>query len=299
MLFQGQGQFFRELWNSITHYYTEIGHLSSLGIFIFCGAFFMVLAWIFPSRKQPLIRKGMLTDTLYWFLGGPLLYGWASHMIYYGLAYVAIFFGIYTLENVNQIHAGLPPVSTLPVLLQAFIMLLVTDLIQYWMHRMFHTMKFWKWHAIHHSPMDVDWLTSARFHPVNIIIYSTFVNTLVYMAGFSPEAFAILVPFNAIYSPLVHANVNWTYGPFRYFLASPTFHRWHHTHIEEGGNKNFAPTFPFIDMMFGTYYDPRNKRPEVFGIKGNPVSDNIWEQLRYPFRRNKKKTSMEVTNGRV
>lgn len=285
--------------DKLQYYYTGIARLGSLEIFILTGVIFMTLAWLFPSRKQPLVREGMLTDALYWFLGGPLLYGWAGHMIFYGLAYAAMFLGIYTLENVNNINEGLPPVSTWPVLVQAFVMLLATDLIQYWMHRMFHTMKFWRWHAIHHSPTHVDWLTSARFHPVNIIIYSTFVNTLVYMAGFSPEAFAILVPFNIIYSPLVHANVNWSYGPFRYFLASPNFHRWHHTYIEEGGNKNFAPTFPFIDMLFGTYYDPQGKRPEVFGIPGNPVSDDIFDQLIYPFRRKKKTIKTEATDGKV
>jgi sterol desaturase/sphingolipid hydroxylase (fatty acid hydroxylase superfamily) len=114
------------------------------------------------------------------------------------------------------------------------------------------------------------------------------------MFGFSPAAWAILAPFNLIYSPLVHANLDWTYGPFRYFLASPVFHRWHHTHPKEGGNKNFAPTFPFLDIIFGTYYDPKDARPEVFGTPYDPISDsNIFQQLVYPFIRKTKSTSGE------
>jgi hypothetical protein len=27
----------------------------------------------------------------------------------------------------------------------------------------------------------------------------------------------------------VHTGLNWTFGPFRYLIASPVFHRWHHT----------------------------------------------------------------------
>jgi len=285
MLFQDYEQSFRELWNNITYYYAEIGHLNSLGMFCLCALIFMPLAWLFPGRKQPLIHKGMVADTLYWFLGTPLIYGSAGRLIGQGLFYLFFVGGIYSVASLNHIREGLPLVSTLPVLLQAFLILLIMDFIQYWTHRMFHTRKFWDFHAIHHSPANVDWLTSARFHPVNIIIHSTCVGALVYMIGFSPEAWVILAPFNIIYSPLVHANVNWTYGPFRYFLASPAFHRWHHTYFEEGGNKNFAPTFPFIDIVFGTYYDPKGKRPEVFGIAGNPVSDNIFAQLIYPFRR--------------
>jgi sterol desaturase/sphingolipid hydroxylase (fatty acid hydroxylase superfamily) len=82
----------------------------------------------------------------------------------------------------------------------------------------------------------------------------------------------------------VHANLGWTYGPFKYVLASPVFHRWHHTYPEEGGNKNFAPTFPFLDLMFGTFYMPKDKRPQVFGTPYDPITGNFVGQLIYPFR---------------
>ena len=29
---------------------------------------------------------------------------------------------------------------------------------------------FWKYHAIHHSSEDVDWISAARFHPVNLLL---------------------------------------------------------------------------------------------------------------------------------
>lgn len=171
------------------------------------------------------------------------------------------------------------------------------DILQYWTHRLFHTGHFWKFHAIHHAPQNVDWLTCVRFHPGNLLIHSTMVFVITYMAGFSPAAWLILAPFNMIYSPLVHANVNWTYGPFRYVLASPVFHRWHHTYEAEGGNKNFAPTFPFLDMLFGTYYDPKDKKPMVFGAENDSVPEDILGQLAYPFREIFGKKVLE--NGKV
>jgi sterol desaturase/sphingolipid hydroxylase (fatty acid hydroxylase superfamily) len=162
---------------------------------------------------------------------------------------------------------------------------------------MFHTMNFWRFHAIHHSAVDVDWLTAARFHPINIIVHSVLVGIIIYVMGFNPRAWLILAPFDILYSPLVHANLNWTYGPLRYVLASPVFHRWHHTHLDEGGNKNFAPTFPFLDIIFGTYYDPKDRRPEVFGTPNDPISDaNIFQQLIYPFIRRKPTQQGEYGN---
>jgi sterol desaturase/sphingolipid hydroxylase (fatty acid hydroxylase superfamily) len=52
--------------------------------------------------------------------------------------------------------------------------------------------------------------------------------------GFNGAALAAFVPFLTFYALFIHANVSWSYGPFRYLIASPAFHRWHHTTEEEG-----------------------------------------------------------------
>lgn len=240
-------------------------------------AIFIPLSYALPDKKtQPLFRKDMKADTLYFFIG-PFFYN----------PLMRFFIGfLFTLTLVQYMNlAGESNLAKLPLLVQAFLILLISDFFQYWLHRIFHRDPLWKYHAIHHSSKHVDWLSSARFHPVNIILYSTSVNAFVFCMGFRIEAFLLLIPFNAIFSPLVHANVPWTFGPFKYFLASPVFHRWHHTYPSEGGNKNFAPTFSFLDILFGTFYMPKDKRPEVFGIEGDPVPDTITGQLAYPFRK--------------
>ena len=88
-----------------------------------------------------------------------------------------------------------------------------------------------------------------------------------------------------IYALLLHANVDWSYGRLRFVVASPTFHRWHHTSEEEGLDTNFAGLFPFIDLAFGTFYMPSGRRPERFGVTGEAVPDGLLAQLAYPFRR--------------
>jgi len=46
------------------------------------------------------------------------------------------------------------------------------DFMLYWLHRMYHGGGFWKYHAIHHSSEDLEWISAARFHPVNLFLGS-------------------------------------------------------------------------------------------------------------------------------
>jgi sterol desaturase/sphingolipid hydroxylase (fatty acid hydroxylase superfamily) len=92
-----------------------------------------------------------------------------------------------------------------------------------------------------------------------------------------------LNPFNVFYSALVHANLNWTYGPLRFVFASPVFHRWHHTTQAEGLDKNFASTFPVLDVLFGTFYMPPGRLPEKFGCGDPEFPEDLLGQFFYPF----------------
>ena len=156
----------------------------------------------------------------------------------------------------------------------------------YWLHRMFHGGGFWKYHAIHHSSEDVDWISAARFHPVNLLLGTIGVDVALLMAGISPGVMLWLGPFNIFHSAFVHANLNWTLGPFKYVVATPVFHRWHHTSREEGGDTNFAGTFPLWDILFGTFRMPKGALPDQYGLD-DPSSfpREIIGQLAYPFRK--------------
>ena len=82
-------------------------------------------------------------------------------------------------------------------------------------------------------------ISSSAASPTDVVLL---------LAGISPNVLVFLGPFTIAHSAFVHANLNWTLGPFKYVLAGPVFHRWHHTAAERGGEKNFASTFPVIDL---------------------------------------------------
>jgi sterol desaturase/sphingolipid hydroxylase (fatty acid hydroxylase superfamily) len=101
--------------------------------------------------------------------------------------------------------------------------------------------------TLHHSSEDLSWISAACFHPANNFLGSVLVDVALLLAGISPNVMLWVGPFNVATSALVHANLNWTFGPFKYWFASTVLHRWHHTSLGRGGNSNFAGTFPIFD----------------------------------------------------
>jgi sterol desaturase/sphingolipid hydroxylase (fatty acid hydroxylase superfamily) len=174
-----------------------------------------------------------------------------------------------------------------PLWLQALEMLVIGDFIGYWTHRWFHGRRLWKFHAIHHSSRDLDWLSAVRLHPVNDWLSRWIQASALVVLGFTPAAVAAYVPFLTFYAIFVHANVSWGLGPLGWLVASPKFHRWHHTSEDEGLDKNFAGLLPLFDVAFGTYYMPRDRLPERFGLAREAIPEGILGQLAYPFRRAK------------
>jgi sterol desaturase/sphingolipid hydroxylase (fatty acid hydroxylase superfamily) len=115
------------------------------------------------------------------------------------------------------------------------------------------------------------------------------VDVLMVLLGLSLQSIIIMGTFNMLYSAMVHANLNWTFGPFKYLFASPVFHRWHHTAQEEGMDKNFAPTFPLLDIVFGTFYMPEGRVPEHYGVAGSDIPESFLAQIRWPFKQGGRK----------
>lgn len=254
------------------------------------SAFFWLVESLFAAnREQPrgLRRRGFGTDVAYWF-ATPLLTKSISQI---GL--VIILMLVYRAEP-EEIRALLTARTgglwSQPLWLQAIEMLVIGDFIAYWLHRAFHGRQLWRFHAVHHSSTHLDWLSSVRLHPVNDWLTRWVQASALIVLGFSPVAVAAYVPFLTFYAIALHANVSWGFGPFRALVASPRFHRWHHTSEDEGLDKNFAGLFPWIDRLFGTYYMPRDRLPQRFGLKGETVPEGLLAQLAYPFRRSAAKT---------
>jgi sterol desaturase/sphingolipid hydroxylase (fatty acid hydroxylase superfamily) len=257
--------------------------IRTLVLFVILTIFLGILERFWPSiPNQTKWRRGVWLDTFYWFFT-PMVIQILS-MISVALVLLPLYLLLGRSLAWDNILAGYGPVATLPVWLQGAIMIIVGDFIGYWTHRLQHIPPLWDYHAVHHSGEVIDWLTGVRLHPVNDIVSRVGQASPLLLLGFSPLAVEFYTPFLFSYVALIHANVSWTYGPFRYILASPAFHRWHHTRDEEGLGKNFAGLFPIFDVIFGTFYMPQGQQPKNFGIIGEPIKETFFAQLIYPFR---------------
>ncbi|MBS0531443.1 MAG: sterol desaturase family protein [Proteobacteria bacterium] len=228
-------------------------------------------------------KRELATDICYWFFV-PLI----TRVVRIGLLVLGAGF-IFNIHGADELIAfydnGHGPLSELPLWVQGAMFLILSDFMLYWTHRMFHGRGFWKYHSIHHSSEDLDWISAARFHPVNLFLGTVAVDVILLMAGISPNVMIWVGPFTTFHSAFVHANLNWTFGPFKYVIATPVFHRWHHTSVDEGGDTNFAGTFPLWDILFGTFRMPENELPASYGTDDPEFPTQIAGQLVYPFQK--------------
>lgn len=251
--------------------------------FVILSIVFGVIESLFSKHPKPKRSARMFrVDLTYWFFT-PLITKTLTGIAIILMAVVAaLFVGEEVLKT--AVHEGREPITTLPAGLQALAALVVGDFVGYWAHRLFLTGRLWPFHAIHHSPKTLDWLAASRLHPLNAVLTRGIQALALVALGFPAGVLAVYVPFLGIYGLLLHTNVPWDFGALRRVLASPRFHRWHHTCEEDGLDKNFAGLLPLWDLLFGTYFMPDERQPIEFGVLEDDVPETLFGQLAYPFR---------------
>jgi sterol desaturase/sphingolipid hydroxylase (fatty acid hydroxylase superfamily) len=246
--------------------------------------FFWVLERFAGHARAPLFRRGWLTDAAWWVFT-PLVVKAVSRVLLLLPFVILIGLGVASAEGLRaREYVGFGPVGAQPVWLQFIEVHVLADLIAYWTHRKFHGGRWWPFHAVHHSSEDLDWLSSVRVHPVNSLTVNLIGAMPLVLVGFNPFVTLSAAPVFTFYAILLHARVNWTYGPFGRVIASPAFHRWHHSKEPEAVDRNFAGLFSFWDVVFGTFYLPKDRVPQNFGIT-EPMPSGFVGQLWQPFRR--------------
>jgi sterol desaturase/sphingolipid hydroxylase (fatty acid hydroxylase superfamily) len=236
----------------------------------------------FAARPQRFLRTGFCTDLTYYFFADLL----PKLLMVLPLSALAW-----------ALHRALPSgfyanMAALPLWVRLTAGLVVGEIGFYWGHRIMHQAPaLWRFHAIHHSAEQMDWLVNTRAHPVDLFIGHLSGRVPIYALGLAqpmgnhidplPLLFALTGSFWGFF---LHANVGWRFGWLESVVATPGFHHWHHTNDgREVIDKNYASMLPFIDRLFGTFYLPRQALPQAYGIEGS-VPVGFVEQLVYPFR---------------
>lgn len=242
---------------------------------------FIPLERLFTLRPGRVFRSGFLTDLGYYFINGivpglvlslPLgIAAWAAHRLVPGTVTTTF--------------------AHWPVALRLFVTLVIAEVGLYWGHRWCHEIPLlWRFHAVHHSPTQVDWLVNSRGHPVDFVFTRLCGLLPLYGLGLGspiagdPGPIPVLVMIiGPAWGFFIHANVRWRFGPLEWLIATPAFHHWHHTN--DGAtviNKNYAPMWPWIDWIFGSLHLPSKSQPSQYGTDF-AVASTMAGQLIDPF----------------
>jgi sterol desaturase/sphingolipid hydroxylase (fatty acid hydroxylase superfamily) len=227
----------------------------------------------FALRRQRVTRFAWRADILYFWFNS--FFASAGTIV----AIVLVGSWMHALVPRSMHHA----ITAQPAVLQFCEAFFLSEVAEYWAHRTMHTVPWlWRFHKVHHSVADMDWLASARLHPVDRAFTRSSAFLPLFILGFSHVTIGAFTLFAALQALAVHANVRFDFGPLRYILATPQFHHWHHA--AEVVDKNFAAQLPVVDWMFGSLFVPAGQFPEGYGIE-EPAPEAYLRQLAWPFQR--------------
>ena len=236
---------------------------------------FIPIEMVFPKRKdQSTFHSEWRTDLMYFVI---------SHLLIQFFGAITqkpaiLFFGWMGLSGLHTF------VQSIPFIIQLFFAFLIADIFQYATHRFFHSHHFlWRFHSIHHSTENMDWLAGSRTYFIDIFVTRSMAFIPLYVFGFSTLTFNVYIVFMAIHAVLIHSNTRINFGFIKYIFATPQYHHWHHCKDSDHYGKNFATIFPFIDRIFGTYYLPENVWPTDTGLLEANFPKGYVKQAIYPF----------------
>jgi sterol desaturase/sphingolipid hydroxylase (fatty acid hydroxylase superfamily) len=242
-------------------------------ILITCLVFVPLERLLVLHPQQKVFRRDWANDLIFLLLNGMLI-----KLGLLAVVAASIFIAVQIVPAPFQAAIG-----GLPYWVQIPAVIVLADLGFYWTHRMFHAVPWlWRFHSVHHSIEELDWLAASRVHPLDQILTKGVSLVPVFALGFSEWAIGIYALLYQWQSVLIHANVRIGFGPLRLLFASPEFHRWHHSSDREARDRNFAGQLSFLDALFGTLHLPEGQTPAKFGLD-RPMPQRYAFQLLYPF----------------
>jgi sterol desaturase/sphingolipid hydroxylase (fatty acid hydroxylase superfamily) len=173
-----------------------------------------------------------------------------------------------------------------PVLAQLGAKVTLGDLLRYWLHRAAHTWPaLWRLHAVHHQPDKLYTTNVFRFHPLEKAL-QFLCDTLPFMlVGIGPEVIGYYFVFYAVSGLFQHSNCDLRLGWLNYLVSGPEVHRWHHSRRIAESNRNYAHSFVVWDLVFGTYFRPRDRAVDELGLPTRDYPRGFVALLTAPFTR--------------
>jgi sterol desaturase/sphingolipid hydroxylase (fatty acid hydroxylase superfamily) len=201
--------------------------------------------WRPASADQPTFGSGLVVDCC-WFIAFPILGVWLPTVFEEFLRHS---FG----AGLSNFRLGV--LDALPTALKVGVVILAADFLAWLSHVIRHKVPlFWEFHKIHHSQVQLNYFSTLRQHPLDLIA-----NSLIRFLPFTLLGLQMAVPafigwisFQRCYEMYVHANIRTHMGWLRFVLVTPQSHRIHHSMTTEHIDTNYGNIFSIWDFLFGT-----------------------------------------------
>jgi sterol desaturase/sphingolipid hydroxylase (fatty acid hydroxylase superfamily) len=235
---------------------------------------FIPLERLFALRPRLILRTGWRTDVVHYLINGAALK-------------VGLVVTVAVLGTVLRAVVPAPfrtAVAASPGSVQIVAALAIATVGGYAGHRAAHEVPLlWRFHRVHHSVREMDWLAANHLHPLDQIFIRSAAVLPLYALGFGRMSLGAFVVLTTLQAVFIHANVRLAFGPLRWVIATPQFHHWHHARDPRAYNSNYAGEFPALDALFGTLYLPALRWPARYGVDdGEPAG--YLRQLVWPLR---------------
>lgn len=160
------------------------------------------------------------------------------------------------------------------------LLLLATDLVWYWYHRLGHKINIlWAAHIVHHHSEEFNYTSAVRITVFQAFIRSAFWSVLP-LIGFQPKMVIPVLMFHGVYSFFTHTRLVGKLGLLEYVFITPSLHRVHHASDEKYLDKNFGDIFVFWDKLFGTFM-AEEEEPHYGIVHGLETSSFLWQHFHY------------------
>ncbi len=251
-----------------------------LGLSLFIWGLEVLKPW---RKGQKPFRQDFWLDAFYMFFNFFLF----SLIGYNAISNIASegfndFLALFGLSNIVALE-----VQSWPVWSQLLLMFVLADFIHWNVHRLLHRIPWmWEFHKVHHSVQQMGFAAHLRFHWMETIMYKTLQYIPLAMIGFGLLDFFFIHIIAIAIGHLNHANLNLSYGPFRYLLNNPRMHIWHHAKtLPQGSNGvNFGISLSAWDYLFGTAHIPSDGRDIALGFdNAETFPKTFWQQISHPF----------------
>ena len=161
-------------------------------------------------------------------------------------------------------------------------LILATDFVWYWYHRLGHEVNFfWAAHIVHHHSEEFNFTAAARITTFQAVIRTGFWCVLPFI-GFNPNMVITMLIVHGAYSFFTHTQLVGKIKWLEYVFVTPSIHGVHHASDEKYLDKNYGDMLTFWDRIFGTFMEEEEK--PKYGLT-HPLKSYsfLWQHFHYYF----------------